>query len=117
MMNDNAFRLESAIEVLERTPRVIRAMVDGLPDCWISGGAEDNWAPVDVVGHLIHGEQTDWIPRAEIILEHGEERTFTPYDRLAQFRSSNRKTLTELIDEFESLRAENIETLRSWNLS
>jgi hypothetical protein len=117
MINDKSFGLESAVEILERTPRVVRAMVDGLSDGWTSGGGEDDWAPVDVVGHLIHGEKTDWIPRAEIILEHGQERTFTPFDRLAQFGSSHGKSLAELVDEFETLRMENLETLRSWNLS
>jgi hypothetical protein len=117
MMNDRSFDLESAVEVLERTPRVVRAMLDGLSDDWTSGGGEDDWGPIDVVGHLIHGEKTDWIPRAEIILEHGEERTFTPFDRLAQFGSSRGRSLAELIAQFETLRAENLETLRSWNLS
>jgi hypothetical protein len=111
------FDLANAVEILDKTPGVVRAMLSGLSENWTSGGDESNWAPIDIVGHLIHGEQTDWIPRAQIILKHGEERTFTPFDRLAQFGSSNGKTLTELIKEFETLRAENVDTLRSWNLS
>jgi hypothetical protein len=75
------------------------------------------WEPFDVVGHLIHGEETDWIPRARIILEQGENRTFIPFDRFAQFERSKGKSLANLLDEFEKLRAENIDTLRSWNLT
>jgi hypothetical protein len=109
--------VESAVDVLNRTPKVVRAMLTGLTDAWTGGGSETNWAPFDIVGHLVHGEQTDWIPRAEIILEHGHEKTFTPFDRLAQFEMSVGKSLSDLIDEFQILRAQNIETLRSWNLS
>jgi hypothetical protein len=109
--------VESAVDVLNRTPKVVRAMLTGLTGTWTAGGSETNWAPFDIVGHLVHGEQTDWIPRAEIILEHGREKTFTPFDRLAQFEMSKGQSLDELIDQFESLRAKNIETLRSWNLS
>ena len=75
------------------------------------------WQPYDVVGHLIHGEETDWIPRARIILEQGEDRTFVPFDRFAQFERSEGKSLDELLDEFAALRAENLETLRAWNLT
>jgi len=70
-----------------------------------------------VVGHLIHGERTDWIPRARIILDQGENRRFTPYDRFAQFRESEGKSLLELLDEFARLRAVNLVTVRSWGLS
>jgi len=111
------FSVESSVKVLERTPRVVRAMLDGLSDEWTSGGSEDNWAPFDVVGHLIHGEVTDWIPRCEIILRQGHNRTFVPFDRLAQFEMSNGKTLANLIDDFESKRADSVETLSSWDLS
>ena len=73
--------------------------------------------PFDIVGHLIHGEETDWIPRARIILEHGDKQTFVPFDRFAQFENSKGKSLTQLLDEFAKLRAENLDTLRSWSLT
>jgi hypothetical protein len=112
-----SIELNHALEVLERTPGVVRAMVGGLSEGWTGGGTEDNWRPFDIVGHLVHGEVTDWIPRARIILEHGEEKSFEPFDRLAQFELSKGRTLDELIEEFARLRSENIDTLKSWNLS
>lgn len=75
------------------------------------------WSPFDVIGHLIHGEETDWVPRARIILEQGENLTFVPFDRFAQFEKSKGRSLAELLDEFERLRLENLGTLRSWNLN
>jgi hypothetical protein len=111
------FTIENAVELLERTPRVVRAMLDGLSDQWTSGGTETEWAPFDIVGHLIHGEMTDWIPRAKIILDQGESLTFVPFDRLAQFEHSKGKTLAVLLDEFDEARRESLKTLRGWNLS
>lgn len=105
------------MEILRATPAVLRAMLGGLSDEWTStSGDRERWEPYDVVGHLIHGEVTDWIARARIILEQGENRTFEPFDRLAQFERSRGKALAELLDEFERLRAENLEQLRSWDL-
>jgi len=115
---DSEFRLDDGIAVLERTPATFRALLAGLPDAWISTDEGPNtFSPFDNVGHLIHGERTDWIPRATIILAQGADRRFTPYDRFAQVRESQGKTLAELLDEFARLRAENIATLRGWNLS
>jgi len=111
------FEIDKAIEVLERTPRVVRAMLDRLSDEWTSGGTETDWAPFDIVGHLIHGESTDWIPRAKIILDQGGNVTFVPFDRLAQFDHSKGKTLAVLLDEFDEARRESLKTLRSWNLT
>jgi hypothetical protein len=111
------FTLNKTLEVLERTPRVVRAMLDGLSDEWTSGGTETDWAPFDIVGHLIHGEITDWIPRAKIILDQGESITFVPFDRLAQFELSKGKTLAELLDDFDEARGDSLATLRSWNLT
>ena len=111
------FDLERGIEVLERTPAALRAMLEGLHSDWIDGDeGPETWSPYVIVGHLIHGERTDWIPRAKIILAQGADRKFTPYDRFAQFHESEGKTLADLLGEFASLRAENLETLRSWNL-
>ena len=112
------FDIERACEVLEQTPRTLAAMLDGLSDDWTaSTGKQDDWSPFDVVGHLIHGEKTDWIPRAEVILAQGVNRTFVPFDRFAQFADSQGKTLDQLLESFKDLRAASLEKLRSWNLS
>ena len=111
-------QIDRVAELLSRTPVTVRSLVGGLPAEWtVSSDDEGNWAPFDVVGHLIHGEETDWIPRAEIILDQGDNRTFVPFDRVAQFASSSGKTLQDLLIEFERLRAENLAKLSSWNIS
>ncbi len=112
------FEATTAIAVLERTPDVLRAMLSGLGTQWIDAneGAE-TWSPYDNIGHLIHGERTDWIPRAQIILTQGTNRRFTPFDRFAQLRESNGKSLAELLDELASLRSANLTTLAGWKLS
>ena len=112
------FDLTAGIAVLQRTPATLSAMLDRLPSAWIDATeGPETWSPYVIVGHLIHGERTDWIPRAQIILAQGPERRFTPYDRLAQFRESEGKSLTELLDEFARLRAENLTTLAGWHLT
>lgn len=111
------FDLERSIQVLSVTPKTLRAMLDGLAAEWTAQSDQADWQPFDVVGHLIHGEETDWIPRARIILEQGENRTFVPFDRFAQFERSQGRSLAELLDEFETLRSENLRTLRSWGLT
>ena len=104
--------------MLERTPATLRALLHGLPPGWTDATeGPDTWSPYVVVGHLIHGERTDWIPRAKIILAQGPRRRFTPYDRFAQLRESQGKTLAQLLDEFSGLRAGNVATLRGWKLS
>ncbi|MBK8058414.1 MAG: DinB family protein [Gemmatimonadetes bacterium] len=112
------FDLPNAVAVLARTPHTLRAMLSGLSPAWIDateGG--DSWSPYTIVGHLLHGERTDWIPRARIILAQGDTRRFTPYDRFAQFHESQGRSLVELLDELERLRAENVATLTGWSLS
>jgi hypothetical protein len=113
-----AFSLARTIALLERTPATLAALLDGLPDEWVrsnEGGA--TFSPYDVVGHLIHGEKTDWIARARIIREQGESRPFDRYDRFAQSRASAGKSLAALLAEFAALRKQNLETLRGWELS
>ncbi len=111
------FTLDLAIPVLERTPRVLHALLDDLPEPWWSATeGPDTWSAFDVVGHLIHGERTDWMPRVEHLLAHGEAITFTPFDRFAQFEASKGKTLAELLDTFTTLRAENLRRLRALGL-
>jgi hypothetical protein len=113
-----SFDLSESIAVLERTPATFRALLAGLPDAWIAADeGPDTFSPFDNVGHLIHGERTDWITRAKIILAQGSDRRFAPYDRFAQIRESQGKTLADLLDEFAGLRAQNVATLRGWNLS
>jgi hypothetical protein len=110
--------LDEAIAILARTPGTLDALLRGLPDGWIAaheGGR--TWSPFDVVGHLIHGEQTDWMPRLRIILEHGESRPFEKFDRLAQFTASHGRTLAELLDELARLRRHNLADLAALRLS
>jgi hypothetical protein len=112
------FDLSNAIAVLERTPRVLRSMLSGLPTAWTeSNEGPETWSAYDIVGHLIHGDRSDWIVRAQLILDQGENRTFEPFDRFAQFRESEGKTIEKLLDEFEMVRAENLGTLKGWHLS
>jgi hypothetical protein len=112
------FAVDEATTILARTPATLDAMLSGLPESWIAAneGAE-TWTPFDVVGHLIHGERTDWIPRAKIILEYGESRPFEKFDRFAQFAASRGRTLTDLLDEFASVRRANLQTLTAFRLT
>lgn len=112
------FDLTTGPAILERTPNTLRAMLAGLPSAWIDATeGPETWSPWVIVGHLIHGERADWIPRARIILEQGEHRRFTPYDRFAQYRESQGKSLGELLDELAGLRAGNLDTLAGWQLT
>lgn len=116
-MNNNEMNLNDAVAVLARTPGSLRALLEGLPETWTTATEGDNtWSPYDVIGHLIHGERTDWIPRARHILA-GETRAFDPFDRTAQFRDSEGKTLTELLKTFASDRRDNIAALMEMELT
>jgi len=112
------FELAQAIEVLKRTPATLNSLLRDLPEPWlVQNEGPETWSPYDVIGHLIHGEETDWIPRAKIILEHGEARAFEPFDRVAMFAESKRKTLAQLLDTFTQLRTENLRELQAMNLT
>jgi DinB superfamily len=112
------FDLTEGIAVLERTPSTLRALLAGLPSVWTDATeGPETWSPYVIVGHLIHGELTDWIPRAQIILAQGPERRFTPYDRFAQFHESEGKLLPDLLDKLARLRAENLEILAGWQVT
>jgi hypothetical protein len=109
--------LQLTIALLARTPATLNTLLRDLPQEWThrnEGGG--TWSAFDVVGHLIHGERTDWMPRAQRILQFGETRAFEPFDRLAQQRESQGKSLPQLLDEFVRLRAENLHQLRALNL-
>jgi len=112
------FKLDEALEVLERTPTTVRALLDDVSRRWERGTeGPDTFSPFDNVGHLVDGEETDWMVRARIILAQGQNRRFEPYDRFRHKRRSANKTLELLLEEFATLRAENLKTLRSWNLT
>ncbi len=112
------FDLLDAASILRRTPGVLRHMLHGLSEGWThSNEGADTWSPYDIVGHLIHGEETDWMPRLRIILEQGEARPFTPFDRFAQFQRSRGKSLADLLDRFEQLRGDNISALETLDLT
>lgn len=112
------FSIERSLAILERTPFVIEMLLRDLPAEWTTNNeGEATWSPYDIVGHLIHGEQTDWIPRIKIILSDSTDRTFEPFDRFAQFEASKGKSLSELMVEFKLRRKANLEILRSLSLS
>jgi hypothetical protein len=116
------FSLSEATAILTRTPATFDALLRGMPDLWVHGNegrtstGNDTWSPFDIVGHLIVGERTDWMPRARIILEHGEARPFDPFDRFAQAKESQGKSLEQLLDEFARLRLDNLAALQALNL-
>jgi hypothetical protein len=111
------FDLQETIALLSRTPSAVNAFLRDLPQTLtIKNEGAKTWSPFDIVGHLIHGERTDWMPRVRMILEKGETRAFDPFDRLAQERESQGKSLPGLLDEFARLRSENLNALRAMNL-
>ncbi len=111
------FNINKSLEILERTPLVLETMLNGLSDEWIKNNeGPETWSPFDILGHLVHGEKTDWIPRMEIILADITDKSFVPFDRFAQFNESKGKTMKQLLDEFRALRKQNVERLRSKNL-
>lgn len=116
-MQQDGFNLDDAVAILERKPATLNALLAGLPDRWVRATeGEGKWSPYDVIGHLIHGDRTDWIPRARHILA-GERRPFEPFDRTAQFAESQGKSVGELLATFAELRRENVAALVSMNLT
>lgn len=112
------FDIHQALPILERTPAIVAALLKDLHPDWIySNEGEDTWSPFDVVGHYIHGEKTDWIPRLNIIMGDQPDKRFVPFDRFAQFEQSKGKSLNELLEEFAALRRENIEILKQTALN
>ncbi len=111
------FNLDETIVVLTRTPATLDTLLRGLPERWVRNHeGKDTWSAFDIVGHLIVGERTDWMPRVRVILENGEARPFDPFDRFAQSRESQGKSLEQLLDDFARLRRENLAALQALNL-
>lgn len=112
------YHYDDAVAILRRTPATLKALLNGLPEAWTHvGEGPDTWSAYDVVGHLLHGEQADWMARARIILEHGEARPFDRFNRTAMFEDYQGYSLERLLDEFEAARSLNLETLRGMNLT
>lgn len=112
------YNVDKALEILKRTPKILKVYLENLSDEWIfCDEGENTWSAFDVVGHLIHGEKTDWIPRLKIVLNDSESKTFEPYDRFAQFEESKGKTLKQLLEEFSILRNQNLSFLKSLHIS
>lgn len=112
------YNIIEAVEILSRTPFTLESLLSGLSDNWIyQNEGPDTWSPYDVLGHLIHGEKTDWIPRTKIILSDLEDKTFVPFDRFAQLNADKSLPIKSLLSEFKTLRIENLETLKSLDIS
>ena len=112
------FALDLSIDVLRRTPGALREMLSGVAEPWARGTeGPETFSPFDVIGHLIDGEETDWVPRSRIILAQGADRRFTPYDRFRHLRLAEGVTLGDRLERFAALRADNLATLRGWALT
>src|SRR2546428_8884476 len=112
------FDLDLSIDVLRRSPATLQTLLDGVDESWARGTeGPDTFSPFDVVGHLIDGEETDWIPRAQIILAQGPDPVFEPYDRFRHRARNQGRTLASLLDEFDRLRSANLARLSSWRLT
>src|SRR5687767_14546243 len=111
------FALDEATAILARTPVALKALLSGLPEPWlVATEGSDTWSPIDVIGHLIHCEKTDWLPRTRHILQHGDAIPFEPFDRFAQLREPASKSLSELVDQFEGLRSASLRELAAMKL-
>ena len=112
------YSIEQAIEILERTPAVCTTLLTGLSNDWVMNNeGPETFSPYDVIGHLIHGEKTDWATRAKMILEFGDAKTFVPWNRFAQYEESKGKTLQQLLEEFAAIRKENMAWFKSVHLT
>jgi hypothetical protein len=113
-----SYSIDDACAILIRTPAVLETMLAGLPDAWLrnnEGG--ETWSPFDIAGHLLHGERTDWIPRLAKVMGSDPDNHFMPFDRFAQFRESEGKTIAAVLEEFSVIRKQNLAVLRSANIT
>ncbi len=118
MENPVEFDLTQSLDVLARTPAVLAGLLGDADPAWLTGTeGPDTWSPADVLGHMLHCEETDWVPRARIILEHGESVPFTPLDRQAQFHRYAGWSIGQLLDRFAEQRAANLISVRGWSLT
>jgi DinB superfamily len=112
------YSLQRSYEILDRTPAVLQALLAGLPDDWVMHNeGPETFSPYDVIGHLVHGEKTDWVVRAKMILEFGNTQTFVKWNRFAQYEESKGKSLQQLLDEFAAIRKENMLWFKALNLT
>lgn len=112
------YSLERSYEILDRTPAVLQSLLAGLPDDWVMPNeGPETYSPYDVVGHLIHGEKTDWTARTKMILKYGNTQTFVRWNREAMYEESMGKTLQQLLDEFAAIRKENMVWFKGLNLT
>ena len=112
------YSLEKSYQILERTPSVLKTLLGGLEEGWVMNNeGPDTFSPYDVVGHLIHGEATDWTARVKMILEYGPSKTFVSWDRFAMYEESKGKTLSQLLNDFETIRKDNVAWVKSLKLS
>ena len=113
-----AFEMTEALAVLERTPAVLRAWLADLSDAWLTADeGPETFSPLEVLGHLVHGERGDWMARTRIILEHGTSQAFEPFDRIAHRRDFAGWTAARLLDELARLRGANLEALRALEIT
>ncbi|MEW6362855.1 MAG: DinB family protein [Pyrinomonadaceae bacterium] len=112
------FSLSKTTEILGATPKTLHAWLGELSNDWTcSFGRQDEWQPYDIIAHLIHADETNWIPRAKVILARADDIKFPPFDRYGQFEKNNGKTIIHLLNEFSTVRYKNIEVVKSWNLT
>lgn len=117
MSTSTEFSVADSTAVLSRTPSTLDALLRGLPENWVRcNEGKGSWSPYDILGHLVVGERTDWMPRLRIILDSGEARAFDPFDRLAQFREPQDTPLEQLLDDFDRLRKQNLAELQALQL-
>ena len=111
------FDIGKAIEILQRTPLTIECILKGISEEWLKNNeGENTWSPYEIVGHLIHGEKTDWIPRAKMMLSSSENKTFESFDRFAQMNDAQDQTIEELLNEFKKMRYDNLKVLESLDI-
>jgi len=112
------FDLNKSVEILEKTPMVLESILSELSSCWTkSNEGKNSWSPYDILGHLIFGEKTDWMVRVKIILSQSKNKMFEPFDRFAQLKEKQNKTISDLIAEFKNLRKSNLKELKSLNIT
>ncbi len=111
------FEIHKSMEILSRTPATLTSLLSGLSEGWLhQNEGENTWSPHDVLVHLIHGEKTDWIPRAKIILSNAENKNFVPFDRFAGLDEEQKKPIEALLEEFSAIRTENLASLKSMSI-